>query len=149
MCYKENFSTLDNTKTNLYRCLKHRLLCSLRSKLYRRALVSGKTPSHQPFRDEGMQLFWLCNSSRWIARTIKSSSPQTIHWWLIPTGQHKISRTLFSNVENPHLVSSKQYNTQSKTCTELTQPDNRQHLKEEPDPINRVVIFSTNLQINL
>ena len=41
-------------KTNIYRRLKRRLGSSLRSKLYRRALVSlRKAPSHQPIRNEG------------------------------------------------------------------------------------------------
>ena len=40
--------------TNLYRCLKCRLGRSLRSKFYRRALVSyRKASSHQPIRNEG------------------------------------------------------------------------------------------------
>ena len=64
------------------------------------------------------------------------------------TGRHKISRTLCPNVENSHLVSPKQRHTQSKTCTGLTQCDSGRHLKEEPDPINRVVPFSTNFQTN-
>ena len=88
-------------KTDIYRCLKRRLGHSLRSKLYRRALVSEKH-----------------------------------------------SRTLCPNVENSHLVSPKQRHTQSKTCTGLTQCDSGQPLKEEPDPINRVVPFSTDFQTN-
>ena len=64
------------------------------------------------------------------------------------TGWHKVGRTLCSNVENPHLVSSKPSHTQSKTCTGLTQCDSGRPLKEKPDPINRVVPFSTDLQTN-
>ena len=41
-------------KTDIYRRLKRRLGRSLRSKLYKRALVSfRKAPSHQPIRNEG------------------------------------------------------------------------------------------------
>ena len=44
-------------KTNLYRCLKRRFGCSLRSKFYRRGLVSfRKAPSHQPIRNEAVLL---------------------------------------------------------------------------------------------
>ena len=84
--------------------------CSLRSKLYRRALVSfGKAPSHQPFRDEG------CSSCSAILqdRLQEQSSPHRFRQHLSGSfyqqkGRHKISRTLCYNVENPHLVSSKQ-----------------------------------------
>ena len=51
-------------------------------------------------------------------------------------------------MENPHLVPPKQSHTQSKTCTGLTQCDSRRPLKEESDPINRVVPFSTDFQTN-
>ena len=46
------------------------------------------------------------------------------------------------------MVSPKQCHTQSKTCTGLTQCDSGRPLKEEPDPINRVVPFSTDFQTN-
>ena len=59
--------------------------CSLRSKFYRRALVSfRKAPSHQPIRNEGSS----SGSARQIAGTIKSLSPQTIpQWWPISTNR--------------------------------------------------------------
>ena len=63
-------------------------------------------------------------------------------------GSTKNSRPLCSNVENSQLVSPKQCHTQSKTCTGLTQCDSGWPLKEEPDPINRVVPFSTDFQTN-
>ena len=46
------------------------------------------------------------------------------------------------------MVSPKQYHTQSKACTGLTQCDSGRPLKEEPDSINRVVPVSTDLQTN-
>ena len=46
-------------------------------------------------------------------------------------------------------MSPKQRYTHSKICSWLTQCDSRQPLNEEPDPINRVVPFSTDLQTNL
>ena len=49
------------------------------------------------------------------------------------TGRHPIGRTLCPNVENPYMV----------------QCNSRLPLKEEPNPINRVVPFSTDLQTNL
>ena len=53
-----------------------------------------------------------------------------------------------SNVENPHLVSPKQCHTKSKTHTGFTQCNSGWPLKEEPDPTNRVVPISTDLQKN-
>ena len=64
------------------------------------------------------------------------------------TWQHKISRTLCSNVENPQLVSPKQCHTQSMACTGLTQCDSGRPLMEEPDSIKRVVSVSTDFQTN-
>ena len=46
------------------------------------------------------------------------------------------------------LVSPKQCYTRSKTCTRLTQCDSGRPLKVEPDPKNRVVPSSTDLQTN-
>ena len=75
-------------KTDIYRRLKCRLGRSLRSKFYRSALVSfRKAPSHQPIRNEGGSSGY-CNSSRQIAATIKSLSPQTTpQWWPISTNR--------------------------------------------------------------
>ena len=119
-------------------------------KFYRRALVSfRKAPSNQPIRNEGGS----SGSAIVQGRLQEQSSPYRLRQHLSgglyqPTGRHKISRTLGSNVENPHLVSPKQSHTQSKTCTGLTQCDSGQPVKEEPDPINRVVSFSIDFQTN-
>ena len=135
-------------KTDIYRRLKRRLGRSLRSKLYRRALVSfRKAPSHQPIRNEGGS----SGSAILQDRLQEQSSPYRLRQHLSgglyqQTGRHKISRTLCPNVENSHLVSPKQCHTQSKTCTGLTQCG--WPLKEEPDPINKVVPFSTDFQTN-
>ena len=99
-------------KTNLYRHLKCRLGRSFRSKSYRRALVSfGKAPLHQPFRNEGSS----SGSSILQDRLQEQSSLHRLRQHpsvglYQQTQWHKISRTLCSNVENPHLVSC---NTQS------------------------------------
>ena len=93
-------------KTDLYRPLKCRLGRSLRSKLYRRALVSfRKAPSHQPFRDEGGS----SGSAILQDKLQEQSSPHRLRQHLggglyQQTGWHKVSRTLCSNVNNPHLV---------------------------------------------
>ena len=137
-------------KTDIYRRLKCRLGRSLRSKFYRRALVSfRKAPSHQPIRNEGGS----SGSAILQDRLQEQSSPYRLRQHLSgglyqQTGWHKISRTLCPNVENSHLVSPKQCHTQSKTRTGLTQCDSGRPLKEEPDPINRVVPFSTDFQTN-
>ena len=138
-------------KTDIYRCLKCKLGHSLRSKFYRRALVSfRKAPSHQPIRNEGS----FSGPAILQDRLHEQSSPYRLRQHLSgglyqQTGQHKISRTLCSHVENPHLVSPKQCHTQRKACTGLTQCDSGRPLKEEPDSINRVVSVSTDLQTNL
>ena len=132
-------------KTNLYRCLKFMLGRSHRSTFNSRALVSfRKAPSHQPIRNEGSS----SGSAILQDRLQEQSSPYRLRQHLSSglyqqTGRHKISRTLCSNVKNPHLVSSKQCHSQTKTCTGLTQCDSRRRLKEESDPINRVIPFST------
>ena len=137
-------------KTNLYRCLKRRLGRSLRSKFYRRGLVSPrKASSHQPTRTEGS----FSGSAILPIRLQRQSSPYRLRQHLSgvlhqQTGRHKISRTLCSNVENTHLVSPKQCHTQSKTRTGLTQCNSGRPLKEETDPASRVVPISTDLQTN-
>ena len=109
MCYKENISTPRNTKTDIYRRLKRRLGRSLRSKFYRRALVSfRKAPSHQPIRNEGGS----SGPAILQDRLQEQSSPYRLRQHLSgglyqQTGQHKISRTLCSHLENPHFVSPK------------------------------------------
>ena len=116
----------------------------------RRALVSfRKAPSHHYLRDEGGS----SGSAILPDRLQVQSSPHRLRQHLRgglyqQTGRHKVSRSLCSNVENPHLVSQKHRYTQSKTCSRLTQCDNGHSLKEEPDPINRVVPLFTDLQTN-
>ena len=137
-------------KTYLYRRLKRRLGRSLRSKFYRRSLVSHReASSHQLIRTEGGS----SGSAFLPNRLQKQSSPYRLRQHLggglhQQTGRHKISRTLCSNVENPHLVSPKQCHTQSQTRTGFTQCNSGRPLKEEPDPTNRVVPISTDLQTN-
>ena len=137
-------------KTDLYRHLKRRLGRSVRLKFYRRVLVSfRKAPSHQPFTDESGS----SGPAILQDKLQEQSSPDCFRQHLgggfyQQTGRHKVNRTLCSNVENPHLVSQKQSYTQSKTCAGLTQHDSGWPLKEEPDPINRVVPLSTDLQTN-
>ena len=106
-------------------------------------------PSHQPIRNEGGS----SGPAILQDRLQEQSSPYRLRQHLSgglyqQTGRHKISRTLCSHVENPHLVSPKQCHTQSKACTGLTQCDSGRPLKEEPDSINRVVPVSTDLQTN-
>ena len=82
-----------------------------------------KTSLHQPsIRIEGGS----SGSAILPDRLQKQSSPYRLRQHLggglyQQTGWHKISRTLCSNVENPHLVSPKQFHTQSETCTGFTQ----------------------------
>ena len=137
-------------KTDIYRRLKRRLGRSLRSKFYRRALVSfRKAPSHEPIRNEGGSFGPAVLQNRLQEQSSPYRLRQHLRGGLYQqTGRHKISRTLCSNLENPHLVSPEQSHTQRKTCTGITQCDSGQPLKEEPDPINRVVPVSTDFQTN-
>ena len=83
----------------------------------------------------------------------KQSSPHRLRQHLSggihqQTGPHSISRTLWPNVENPNMVQSEQCDTQSTTHPRITQCNSGRPLQEEPDPINRMVPLSTNLQTN-
>ena len=64
------------------------------------------------------------------------------------TGRHSIGRTLCPDVEKPNMVQSEQCDTQSMTHPGITQRNSGRPLQEQPDPINRVVPLSTNLQTN-
>ena len=86
-------------------------------------------------------------------KNTKQSSPHRLRQHLSggihqQTGQHSIGRTLCPNVENPNMVQSEQCDTQSTTHPGITQRNSRRPLQEEPDPINRMVPLSTNLQTN-
>ena len=90
-------------KTNLYRHLKCRLWCSLRSRLYRGSLVSfRKASTHQPTRNKGS----FSGSTILQKDLSKQSSPHHLREHLSggihqQTGRHSIGRTLCPNVENP------------------------------------------------
>ena len=137
-------------KTNIYRRLKCRLGRSLRSRLYRRSLVSSrKASTHQPIRNEGS----FSGTTILQKDLSKQSSPHHLRQHLSggihqQTGRHSIGRTLCPNVENPNMVQSEQCDTQSTTHPGITQHNSGQPLQEEPDPINRMVPLSTNLQTN-
>ena len=121
-------------KTDIYRRLKRRLGRSLRSKFYRRGLVSHReASSHQPIRTEGGS----SGSTILPNRLQKQSSPYRPRQHLggglhQQTGRHKVSRTLCSNVENPHLVSPKQCHTQSETRSGFTQCNTRSNQQSGP-----------------
>ena len=111
--------------------------------------LSERHLSHQPIRNEDGSSGPAIHQNR----LQEQSSPYHLRQHLSgglyqQTGRHKISRSLCSNMENPQLVSPEQNHTQSKTCTGLTQCDSGRPLKEEPDPINRVVPVSTDFQTN-
>ena len=137
-------------KTNLYRRLKRRLGRSLRSRLYRGSLVSSrKASTHQLIRNEGS----FSGPTILQKDLSKQSSPHRLRQHLSggihqQTGWHSIGRTLCPDVENPNMVQSEQCDTQSTTHPGITQRNSRRPLQEEPDPINRVVPLSTNLQTN-
>ena len=137
--------------TNLYRRLKCRLGCSLKSRIHRRALVSTrKTPKHQSFRTEGS-----FSGSTILQKELQQQlSPHSLRQHLggvIPqqTGQNKVSSPMCADLENSHLVPQEQGNTQSKACTGFTQCYRGWPLQEEPDPVNRVVPFSSEFQESL
>ena len=123
---------------------------SLRSRLYRGSLVSSrKASTHQPIRNEG----GFSDPTILQKDLSKQSSPHCLRQHLSggihqQTGWHSIGRTLCPDVENPNMVQSEQCDTQSMTYPGITQRNSGRPLQEEPDPINRVVPLSTNLQTN-
>ena len=135
-------------KTDIYRHLKCRLRRSLRSKFYRRALVSEK---HLHINLLEMKVVLLAlqffRTDCRINQVFIASDNTSVVAYINKQGGTK-SAELCSHVENPHLVPPKQCHTQSKACTGLTQCDSRWPLKEEPDSSNRVVSVSTDFQTN-
>ena len=127
-----------------------RLRRSLRSRIYRGSLVSSrKVSTHQPVRNEGS----FSGPTILQKDLSKQSSPHCHRQHLSggihqQTGWHSISRTLCPDVENPNMVQSEQCDTQSTTHPGITQCNSVWSFQEEPDPINRMVPFSTNLQTN-
>ena len=130
--------------------LKHRLGSSLKSIFYRRALVSTrKTRTYQPTTTEG----GFAGSAILQEELHQQLSPHHLRQYLSSVvhqqiGRHKVRSSLCADVENPHLVPQQQCNTQSKGCTRLTQCYRGWPLQEEPDPLNRVVTLSSDLQEN-
>ena len=138
------------TLKNISRHLKRRLGRSLRSRLYKGSLVSSRRAStHQPIRNEG-----VFSGPTILQKDLsKQSSPHRLRQHLSggihqQTGRHSIGRTLCPDVEKPNMVQSEQCDTQSMTHPRITQRNSGRPLQEEPDPINRVVPLSTNLQTN-
>ena len=137
--------------SNLYRRLKRRMGRSLKSRFYRRALVSTrKTPAHQSFRTEGS-----FSGSTILQKELQQQlSPHSLRQHLSgvihqQTGRNKISGPMLTDLENSYLVPQQQGNTQSKARPGLTQCYRGRPLQEEPDPVNRVVPFASNIQENL
>ena len=114
---------------------------SLKSRIHRRALVSTQKTSHQSFRTEVS--FSGCTILQ------KELQQQFSPHSLKQTGQNKISRPMCTDLKNSHLVPQQQGNTQSKAHTGLTKCHREQPLQEEPDPVNRVVPFSSDIQESL
>ena len=124
---------------------------SLKSRIHRRALVlTRKTPTDQSFRTEGS-----FSGSTILQKELKQQlSPHSLRQHLSgvvhqQTGWNKISSPMRADLENSHLVPQQQGNTQSKARTRFTQCYRRWPLQEEPDPVNRVVPLSSNIQESL
>ena len=137
---------------NLYRHLKRKLGHSLKSRIHRMALVSTrKTPTHQSFRTEdsfsGSTILQKnCNNSLVL---IASDNTSVVSYYVNKKGQNKVSSPMHADLENSHLVPQQQGNNQSKAHTGFTQCFWGRPLQEEPDPVNRVVPFSSDFQESL
>ena len=133
--------------TNLYRRLKCRMGFA---RIHRRALLSTrKTPTHQSFRTEDS-----FSGSTILQKELQQLSPHSLRQHLIgvihqQTGWNKISSPMRTDLENSYLVPQQQGNTQSKARAGFTQCYRGRPLQEEPDPVNRVVPFSSNIQESL
>ena len=126
-------------KTNLYRHLKCRLGRSLRSRFYRTLVSFRKASTHQLTRNEG----GFSGSTITLKDLPKQPSPDRLRQHLSggihqQTGQCSIGTTLCPNVESPTWCNQNSVTLRSR---HITGSLNGQPLQEEPDPINRVVLF--------
>ena len=132
----------------LYRCLKRRLGCSLRSKFYQRSVVrTGKKATHKCSRIEGGLTGPLS-----FQGPVSEPSNSSCNGQLNSSSLHKKTRRNSLNgdvcapVEDHDMVPSLSHNIESQTHSRLSQCDGRPSVLVQPSSVNRMVTTSTGVQ---
>ena len=133
---------------NLYRRIKRRLERTLKSRLRRRHMVSGrKTTTHKCIgtksSDPSSSTFLTTMQQETGVSSIRqhhSSSPHK------QTGGNPLTRTLCPHVEASHMVQQKPDNPQGKTRPRLSQCNYRRPFQEKPNKTHRVVSGTPDFQ---
>ena len=135
----------------LYRRLKRRLGCSLRSKIYQRSVVRpGKKATHKRPRIEG----GLTGPSKFQG-TVPRPNSSSCNGQLDSGSLHKqtrrnsLSRDVRSPVEDHDLVSPLSHNIKSQTHFRVSECDGRPPVQIQPSAVNRMVTASTGVQTDL
>ena len=135
----------------LYRRLKRRLGCSLRSKFYKGSVVrSGKKATHKCPRIEG----GLTGPSRLQGPVPEPNSAScdgqlnsgSLHQ---QTRRNSLSRNMCSPVEDHDLVPSLPHNIESQAHSRVPECDGRPTVQVQPSAVNRMVSASAGVQTDL
>ena len=135
----------------LYRRLKRRLGCSLRSKFYKGSVVrSGKKATHKCPRIEG----GLTGPSRLQGPVPEPNSAScdgplnsgSLHQ---QTRRNSLSRNVCSPVEDHDLVPSLPHNIESQAHSRVPECDGRPTVQVQPSAVNRMVSASASVQTDL
>ena len=136
---------------NLYRCLKQRLGCSLRSKFYKGSVVRpGEKATHKRPRIEG----GLTGPSK-LQGPVPEPNSASCNGQLNSGSLHKqtrrnsLSRDVCSPVEDYDLVPSLSHNIESQTHSRVPECDGRPSVQVKPSAVNRMVTASTGVQTDL
>ena len=128
----------------LYRRLKQRLGCSLRSKIYQLSVVRlGKKATHKRPRVEG----GLTSPSK-FQRPVPGPNSSSCNGQLNSGSLHKqtrrssLSRDVRSPVEDHDLVSPLSHNLKGQTHSSVSECDGRP-IQVQPSAVNRMVTAST------
>ena len=135
----------------LYRRLKRRLGCSLRSKIYQGSVVRPeKRATHKCPRVEGD----LTGPSKFQGPVPEPNS-SSCNGQLYNGSLHKqtrrnsLSRDVRSPVEDHDMVSPLSHNIKSQTHSRVTECDGRPPVQVQPSAVNRMVTASTGVQTDL
>ena len=135
----------------LYRCLKRRLGCSLRSKIYPGSVVRpGKKATHKHPRVEG----GLTGPSK-LQGPVPGQNSDSCNGQLDSGSLHKqtrgnsLSRDVRSPVEDHDLVPPLSHNIKGQTHSRVSECDGRPPIQVQPSAVDRMVTASTGVQTDL
>ena len=138
-------------RSSVYRCLKHKLGCSLKSRFYQRTMVrSRKIIAHKRFRTKGSVL----GPKTLQASMPKSNSPgchgqlngSSLHQ---QTGRDSLIRDVRPSMENHKLVSSIQNISTCQTHSRVPKCDRGLPVQINSNSVNGVVTTPSGVQKNL